>query len=220
MIHREKKRMRSDNRACDMISQSSDGEAFYVRAEKESMLLAVVPRRNLGRESEAKRDEVRRRIAMLRYASPILPSRGCGWNAVVREPGCHFRDSDGNSARDVTVYVIIRGSRRRSSATSVRGETLYRFHSRGLPLSRSLSLAPAIETAALYAGRWTHCASRTRSPTSSVMHQDPRVKVRSRGDVQLASGVTVLSSPPVSSKFTVERFLFFIANHPTINYLL
>ena len=43
---------------------------------------------------------------------------------------------------------IIRGSRRRSSATSVRGETLYRFHSRGLSLSRSLSLAPAIEAAA------------------------------------------------------------------------
>jgi len=46
-------------------------------------------------------------------------------------------------ARHTLESRSIRDSRRRSLATSVRGETLYRFHSRGLPLSRSLSLAPA-----------------------------------------------------------------------------
>lgn len=102
MIHREKKR--SKTVFATRYHSRTTARLFTLLFEKESMFLAVVPRRNLGRESEAKRDEARRCIARLRYASPILPSRGCEWNPVVWEPGCSFRDE--NSVRDVIVYVI------------------------------------------------------------------------------------------------------------------
>lgn len=96
------------------------------QSEKESTLLAVVPRRNLGRESEATRRDAPIRPTLLVKRRERSP------DSIPR-----IRSRDAYVVYVIPSAALDEGQRH----VRVRGETPYRFHSRSPSFAVSLSLA-------------------------------------------------------------------------------